>query len=43
MIVSMVTEQLRQAGAHTVLPKLIDSAGFVKIIRELTGRELEAV
>lgn len=36
-------EQLRQAGAHVVLPNLLDSSGFVKIVRELTGRELEAV
>ena len=48
MIVGVATgitseEQLRQAGAHTVLPNLTDSAGFVRLIRELTGRELEAV
>jgi phosphoglycolate phosphatase len=48
MIVGVATgvtseEQLRQAGAHAVLPNLTDSAGFVKVIRELTGRELEAV
>jgi phosphoglycolate phosphatase len=36
-------EQLRQAGAHVVLPDVVDSAGFVEVIRELTGRELEAV
>jgi len=48
MIVGVATgvtseEQLRQAGADVVLPDLADSAGFVEIIRELTGRELEAV
>ncbi len=36
-------EQLRQAGAHVVLPNLIDTAGFVDAIRKLTGRELAAV
>ena len=36
-------EELRQAGAHVVLPDLTDSAGFVEIIRDLTGRELQAV
>lgn len=36
-------EQLRQAGAHVVLPDLADAAGFVAIVRKLTGRELEAV
>jgi phosphoglycolate phosphatase len=40
---TMSTEQLRRAGAHVVLPNLIDAAGFVEVIRELTGRELEAV
>jgi phosphoglycolate phosphatase len=48
MIVGVATgvmseEQLRQAGAHVVLPNLVDSSGFVEIIRELTGRVLEAV
>jgi phosphoglycolate phosphatase len=48
MIVGVATgvtseEQLRQAGAHVVLPDLADSSGFVAIIRALTGRELEAV
>jgi phosphoglycolate phosphatase len=48
MIVGVATgvtsqEQLRQAGAHVVLPDLLDSAGFVAVIRELTGCELEAV
>jgi phosphoglycolate phosphatase len=36
-------EQLRQAGAHVVLPDLADAPGFVAIVRDLTGRELEAV
>jgi phosphoglycolate phosphatase len=36
-------QQLRQAGAHVVLPDLTDAAGFVEAIRGLTGRELEAV
>jgi phosphoglycolate phosphatase-like HAD superfamily hydrolase len=36
-------EQLRQAGAHVVLPNLNDTAGFVDAIRRLTGRELAAV
>ena len=36
-------EQLRQAGAHVVLPDLVDTDGFVEVIRELTGRELETV
>jgi phosphoglycolate phosphatase len=35
--------QLRQAGAHVVLPDLADAPGFVAIVRDLTGRELEAV
>jgi phosphoglycolate phosphatase len=48
MIVGVATggtseEQLRNAGAQVVLPNLIDSAGFVEVIRELTGRELESV
>lgn len=48
MIVGVATgvtseERLRQAGAHVVLPDLADPAGFVEIIRELTGCELEAV
>jgi phosphoglycolate phosphatase len=48
MIVAVATgvtsdEQLRDAGAHVVLPNLTDAAGFVEVIRELTGRELEAV
>jgi phosphoglycolate phosphatase len=48
MIIGVATgvtseEQLRQAGAHVVLPNLTDSAGFVATIRELTGRELESV
>lgn len=36
-------EELRQAGAHVVLPDLSDAPGFVAIVRDLTGRELEAV
>jgi phosphoglycolate phosphatase-like HAD superfamily hydrolase len=36
-------EELRQAGAHVVLPDLVDAPGFVAIVRDLTGRELEAV
>jgi phosphoglycolate phosphatase len=36
-------EQLRQAGAYVVLPDLADAPGFVAIVRDLTGRELEAV
>lgn len=36
-------EQLRQAGAHVVLPDLADAPGFVAIVRDLTGRELEVV
>ncbi len=36
-------EELRQAGAHVVLPDLADAPGFVAIVRDLTGRELEAV
>ena len=36
-------ELLRQAGAHVVLPDLADAPGFVAIVRDLTGRELEAV
>ena len=36
-------EELRQAGAHVVLPDLTDTSGFVAIVRELTGRKLEAV
>jgi len=36
-------EQLRQAGAQVVLPDLTDAPGFVAIVRDLTGRELEAV
>ena len=36
-------EQLREAGAHVVLPDLADASGFVAIVRDLTGRELEAV
>ena len=36
-------EQLRQAGANVVLPDLADAPGFVAIVRDLTGRELEAV
>ena len=36
-------EELRQAGAHVVLPDLADAAGFVAIVRDLTGRELAAV
>jgi phosphoglycolate phosphatase-like HAD superfamily hydrolase len=48
MIVGVATgvtseEELRHAGAHVVLPNLIDTAGFVEAIRKLTGRELEAV
>jgi phosphoglycolate phosphatase len=48
MIVGVATgvtseQQLRHAGAHVVLPNLIDSAGFVAAIRELTGGELESV
>lgn len=47
MIVGVATgvtseEQLRDAGAHVVLPNLVYAAGFVEIIRELTGHELEA-
>jgi len=36
-------EQLRQAGAQVVLPDLTDAPGFVAIVRDVTGRELEAV
>ena len=36
-------EELRQAGAHVVLRDLADAPGFVAILRDLTGRELEAV
>ena len=36
-------EELRQAGAHVVLPDLADAPGFVAIVRDLTGRELAAV
>jgi phosphoglycolate phosphatase len=36
-------EELRQAGAHVVLPDLTDAPGFVAIVRGLTGRELAAV
>ena len=36
-------EQLRQAGAHVVLPDLTNAPGFVAIVRDLTGQELEAV
>jgi len=36
-------ELLRQAGANVVLPDLADAPGFVAIVRDLTGRELEAV
>jgi phosphoglycolate phosphatase len=36
-------EELRKAGAHVVLPDLADAPGFVAIVRDLTGRELEAV
>lgn len=36
-------EELRRAGAHVVLPDLVDAPGFVAIVRDLTGRELEAV
>jgi phosphoglycolate phosphatase-like HAD superfamily hydrolase len=36
-------EELRQAGAHVVLPDLSDAPGFVAIVRDLTGRELAAV
>jgi phosphoglycolate phosphatase len=48
MIVAVATgvmseEQLTQAGAHVVLPNLVDAAGFVEVIRELTGRKLQAV
>ena len=48
MVVGVATgvtseEQLREAGAHVVMSNLIDSAGFVQAIRELTGRALEAV
>ncbi len=48
MIVGVATgvtpeEHLRDAGAHVVLPNLLDAAGFVEAIRELTGRELESV
>jgi phosphoglycolate phosphatase-like HAD superfamily hydrolase len=48
MIVGVATgvmseQQLRDAGAHVVLPNLTDAAGFVEVLRELTGRELESV
>jgi len=48
MIVGVATgvtseDELRGAGAHVVLPNLIDSTGFLEVIRELTGRELETV
>jgi phosphoglycolate phosphatase-like HAD superfamily hydrolase len=48
MIVAVATgvmseQQLRDAGAHIVLPNLTDAAGFVEVLRELTGRELESV
>ena len=36
-------ELLRHAGANVVLPDLADASGFVAIVRDLTGRELEAV
>jgi phosphoglycolate phosphatase len=36
-------EELRQAGAHVVLPDLADAPGFVAIVCDLTGRELAAV
>jgi phosphoglycolate phosphatase len=36
-------EELRQAGARVVLADLTDTSGFVGLVRELTGRELEAV
>ena len=46
MIVGVATgvmseQQLRDANAHVVLPNLIDTAGFVEVIRELTGCELQ--
>ena len=35
-------EQLRHAGAHAVLPDLVDTAGFVALLRALTGLELSS-
>jgi phosphoglycolate phosphatase-like HAD superfamily hydrolase len=35
--------ELRRAGAHVVLPDLTDTTGFVALVRELTGWELESV
>jgi phosphoglycolate phosphatase-like HAD superfamily hydrolase len=48
MVVGVATgdtseDDLRLAGAHVVLANLTGTAGFVEAIRELTGRELEAV